>query len=43
MRKIEKQVPKDKKDEVVFVLVSFDAERDHTEELKKFAEQMNLG
>ena len=43
MRKIEKLVPKNKKDEVVFVLVSFDAERDHTKELKEFAKQMNLG
>ena len=43
MRAIEKQIPKDKKNEVVFVLVSFDAERDHTKELKAFAEQMNLG
>jgi protein SCO1 len=43
MRKIEKQVPKDKKDKVVFVLISFDTERDHTKELKDFAKQMNLG
>ncbi|HEY0897523.1 MAG TPA: SCO family protein [Sphingobacteriaceae bacterium] len=43
MQAIEKQVPADKKDQVVFVLVSFDSDRDHTGELKQFTRQMNLG
>ena len=43
MQAIERQIPADKKDKVVFVLVSFDSERDHTTELKQFARQMKLG
>lgn len=43
MRAIEKRIPEDKKDDVVFVLVSFDSERDHTKELKAFAKKMKLG
>lgn len=42
MQAIEKKIPADKKDKVVFVLVSFDSERDHTAELKSFTKQMNL-
>lgn len=43
LKAIEKQLPADKKDKVVFVLVSFDSDRDHTAELKKFAKKMKLG
>ena len=43
MKAIEKQVPAGKKDQVIFVLVSFDTERDHTAELEQFARQMKLG
>lgn len=43
MQAIEKQIPDDKKDQVVFVLVSFDSERDNTPELKQFTRQMKLG
>lgn len=43
MQNIEEQVPKDKKDEVVFVLITFDTERDHPERLKSFAREMALG
>ncbi len=43
MQAIEKQIPADKKDRVVFVLVSFDSDRDHTAELKQFSRQMKLG
>ena len=39
---IEKKIPVDKKDKVVFVLVSFDSERDHTKELRSFITQMKL-
>ena len=42
LKKIEKQVPADRKDDVVFVLVSFDSERDHPDALKAFAKQMKL-
>jgi protein SCO1 len=42
MEAIKKQVPEDKKDKVIFVLVSFDSDRDHTLELKEFAKRMNL-
>lgn len=42
MQAIAKRIPADKKDKVVFVLVSFDSERDHTPELKSFAKQMKL-
>jgi len=42
MQAIEKKIPADKKDKVVFVLVSFDSDRDHTAELKSFTKQMNL-
>lgn len=42
IKKIEKQIPADKKDSVVFVLVSFDSERDHPDKLKEFAKEMEL-
>ncbi|HEY0668844.1 MAG TPA: SCO family protein [Sphingobacteriaceae bacterium] len=42
LKKIEKQVPEDKKDQVVFVLVSFDSERDTPDKLKEFAKKMKL-
>lgn len=42
IKRIEKQVPADKKDQVVFVLVSFDSERDSPEKLKAFAKEMKL-
>jgi len=42
LQNIEEQVPEDKKDEVVFVLASFDTERDHPARLRKFAEEMDL-
>lgn len=42
LKKIEKQVPADKKDQVVFVLVSFDSERDTPDKLKEFAKKMKL-
>lgn len=42
LQNIEEQVPKEKKDEVVFVLASFDTERDHPVRLRKFAEEMDL-
>ena len=42
LKNIEKQVPADKRKEVVFVLVSFDSERDKPEKLKAFAEKMEL-
>lgn len=43
LKAIEKQVPEDKKDDVVFVLVSFDSDRDHTKELQDFVRQNKLG
>lgn len=43
MQNIEEQVPKDKKDKVVFVLISFDTERDTPKRLKSYAHEMNLG
>lgn len=43
LRAIERLIPEDKKDQVVFVLVSFDSDRDHTKELKEFAKEMKLG
>ncbi|WP_423146018.1 SCO family protein [Rubrolithibacter danxiaensis] len=42
IKNIEKQVPADKKDKVVFVLVSFDTERDQPARLKEFAKDMQL-
>lgn len=42
LKKIQKQVPAEKKDQVVFVLVSFDSERDNPKKLKAFAEEMKL-
>lgn len=42
MQAIEAKLPEDKKDDVVFVLVSFDSERDHTENLKEFVKTMKL-
>lgn len=42
LKAIEKQVPDNKKDQVVFVLVSFDADRDHTPQLKAFAKKKEL-
>lgn len=43
MKNIEEQVPQDKRSEVVFVLVTFDTERDHPDRLKSFAKEMALG
>lgn len=43
MKSIEEQVPEDKKDEVVFVLITFDTERDQPDRLKSFAKEMALG
>lgn len=42
IRQIEKQIPADKKDQVVFVLASFDSERDQPARLKAFADKMQL-
>lgn len=42
MQAIEAKLPEDRKDEVVFVLISFDSERDHTENLKEFTKTMKL-
>ncbi|MGV3640766.1 MAG: SCO family protein [Adhaeribacter sp.] len=42
IKNIEKQVPADKRKDVVFVLVSFDSERDSPEKLREFAEKMEL-
>lgn len=39
---IEEQLPEEKEDEVVFVLVSFDTERDHPARLLEFAKEMKL-
>lgn len=43
MQQIEQQVPADKREEVLFVLVSFDTERDQPERLREFAREMELG
>lgn len=43
MQAIEKLIPDDKKDKVIFVMVSFDSDRDHTKELKAFAHKLKLG
>jgi protein SCO1 len=42
IQQIEKQLPRDKKDKVVFVLVSFDSQRDQPARLQAFATQMQL-
>lgn len=42
LKNIKEKIPADKKDEVVFVLVSFDTERDTPERLKKYADEMQL-
>jgi len=42
IKNIEKVIPKDKKDKVVFILVSFDSERDQPARLKEFASEMQL-
>ena len=42
MQNIEDQLPKGKKEDVVFVLITFDTERDHPERLKSFAKEMAL-
>ncbi|HEY1025264.1 MAG TPA: SCO family protein [Sphingobacteriaceae bacterium] len=42
IKNIEKQIPAEKKDSVVFVLVSFDSERDNPDKLKEFATEMKL-
>ncbi|PIQ19656.1 MAG: SCO family protein [Cytophagales bacterium CG18_big_fil_WC_8_21_14_2_50_42_9] len=42
IKNIEKEIPKDKKDKVVFILVSFDSERDQPARLKEFASEMQL-
>src|SRR5690606_32328154 len=43
IKKLHDQVPPGKEEEVIFVLVSFDTERDHPERLKEYADRMNLG
>ncbi|MDF3079140.1 MAG: hypothetical protein K0S09_3029 [Sphingobacteriaceae bacterium] len=43
LKAIEQKIPRDKKDKVVFVLISFDSDRDHTAELQKFVQQNKLG
>jgi protein SCO1/2 len=43
LKAIEKRLPADKKEKVVFVLVTFDSDRDHTKELKAFVKKMKLG
>ncbi|HEY9561146.1 MAG TPA: SCO family protein [Anseongella sp.] len=42
MKKISSEIPPDKASEVIFVLVSFDTERDQPQRLKEFAEMMGL-
>lgn len=42
MKKIQKEVSAGKADEVVFVLVSFDSERDRPERLRAYANEANL-
>lgn len=42
MKKIRKEIPPEKEDEMVFVLVSFDSERDQPERLKAYAEEVKL-
>jgi len=43
LKAIEAKLPADRKDNVVFVLISFDSDRDHAEYLKAFVEKMKLG
>lgn len=43
LKDIEAKVPADKKDKVVFVLVSFDTEKDTPARLREFAQEMDLG
>jgi protein SCO1/2 len=43
IKHIENQVPGRKKDQVVFVLVSFDSDRDQPARLRAFAKEMQLG
>lgn len=42
MRSIEEKLPDDKKNDVIFVLVSFDSARDSTAKLEAFSKQMGL-
>ena len=42
LKAIEKLLPPDQKDKVVFVLVSFDSDKDHTLQLKAFFKEMQL-
>lgn len=42
MQTIEAKLPPDKKSKVVFVLISFDSDRDHTTALKDFTKHMKL-
>lgn len=42
LKAIERKLSPDNKDKVVFVLVSFDSDRDHTKELKAFWREMQL-
>lgn len=42
LKAIEKKLPPDKKDKVIFVLISFDSDRDHTKELQAFSREMQL-
>ena len=43
LKAIERRLPADKKKMVVFVLVTFDSDRDHTKQLKAFVKKMKLG
>lgn len=43
MQAIEKLIPDNKKDKVIFVMVSFDSDRDHTKELQTFTQKLKLG
>jgi protein SCO1/2 len=42
MRAMQQQIPPDRQDDVGFVLVSFDADRDTPDKLKAFARTMNI-
>lgn len=43
LENIEAQIPEDLKDEVVFVLASFDTERDHPQRLNEYAKENEMG
>lgn len=42
LKNIKQQLPKAAEDEVVFVLISFDTERDNPERLRQYAQEMQL-